>query len=67
MNGQDGGKMGQDERARWGKIKVKSAVGFGRDVTPFILKGWIGKWGSNGLYGKKIDYKIIRASVKDGE
>jgi hypothetical protein len=43
-------------------IRPKSAVGFGREMTPYVLKGWVGKWGSNGSYGKTINLKIIRES-----
>ena len=43
-------------------IKPKSAVGFGRDIVPYILKGWIEKWGSHGLYGKSINFEKIRDS-----
>lgn len=43
-------------------IKAKSAVGFGRDITPFILKGWVGKWSGHGFYGKCIDFNKIRNS-----
>jgi len=45
------------------EMRPKSAVSFGRDLTPFVLKGWVGKWGSHGSYGKSINLHIIRSSV----
>jgi hypothetical protein len=45
-------------------IKPKSAVGFGRDITPYILKGWIEKWGSNGFYGKLLNFNKIKNSER---
>ena len=42
------------------EMRPRTAVAFGREMTPFMLKGWIGKWGSNGAYGKFIDLKKIR-------
>jgi hypothetical protein len=42
------------------EMRPRTAVGFGREMTPYMLKGWIGKWGSNGAYGKFIDLKMIR-------
>jgi hypothetical protein len=42
------------------EIRPKSAVGFGRDMTPYVLKGWVGKWGSHGNYGKQMDLGKIR-------
>lgn len=48
-------------------FEAKTAVAFGRDITPFILKGWIGKWGGHSFYGKSINYKKIRdSSAGDG-
>ena len=41
-------------------IRAKSAVGFGRDVAPFILKGWIGTYKSNGIFYRNINIKVIK-------
>ena len=42
------------------EMRPRTAVGFGREMTPYMLRGWIGKWGTNGSYGKFIDLKMIR-------
>jgi hypothetical protein len=42
------------------EMRPRTAVGFGREMTPYMLRGWIGKWGSHGAYGKFIDLKAIR-------
>ena len=47
------------------EIRPKSQVVFGREMTPFILRGWIGKWGSNGIYGKSINISKIRMDIDD--
>lgn len=44
-------------------IKAKSAVGFGRDITPFILKGWIRAHKSNGNLYRIINIKNIKDTV----
>ena len=41
-------------------INAKSAVAFGRDITPFILKGWIGSYKSNGVFYRIINMKNIK-------
>ena len=43
-------------------MRPKSAVSFGRDLTPFVLKGWVSKWGSNGSYGKQVNMALIRST-----
>ena len=42
------------------EMRPKSAVGFGRDLTPFVMRGWVEKWGSNGAYGKRVNLEKIR-------
>ncbi len=41
-------------------IRPRTAVSFGREMTPYLLKEWLGRWGSNGAYGKLIYLKKIR-------
>jgi hypothetical protein len=45
------------------EMRPRTAVAFGREMTPYILKGWVGKWGSNGIYGKFIDIHKIKADM----
>lgn len=42
------------------EMRPKSAVGFGRDLTPFVMRGWVEKWGSHGSYGKRVNLEHIR-------
>jgi phage/plasmid-associated DNA primase len=42
------------------EMRPRTAVSFGREMTPFMVKGWISKWGSNGAYGKSINLVKIR-------
>lgn len=35
-------------------------------MTPYVLKGWVGKWGSHGNYGKSLrdeSQSICRESI----
>ena len=41
------------------EIRPKSAVGLGRELTPFILKGWLGSYKTNGVHGRIIFVKRI--------
>ena len=40
-------------------IRPKSAVGLGRELTPFIVKGWMGTYKTNGVHGRIIFVKRI--------
>jgi hypothetical protein len=44
------------------EMRPRSAVAFGREMTPYMIKGWVDKWGSNGLYGKSLNLTKIRGS-----
>lgn len=35
-------------------MRPKTAVAFGRELAPYILKGWIGNFKSNGVSGKRL-------------
>jgi hypothetical protein len=41
-------------------MRPRTVISFGREMAPYMMKGWIEKWGSNGAYGKSIDLKKIR-------
>lgn len=43
-------------------IRPKTAVSFGREMTPFMLKGWVGSYKNNSIHGKIIHNKIIKES-----
>lgn len=43
------------------EIRPKSAIVFGRDLTPYILKGWVFNYKSHGLHGRGLDLKSIRS------
>jgi hypothetical protein len=43
-------------------IRPKTAVSFGREMTPYILKGWVGAYKNNSIHGKIIYNKIIKES-----
>ena len=44
------------------EIKAKSSVEFGRDIAPFILKGWIGSYKSHGAHGRILHINVIKES-----
>jgi hypothetical protein len=41
-------------------IRPKSAVSFGREMTPFVLRGWVGTYKTNGIRGRTINIRAIR-------
>lgn len=43
------------------EIRPKSSISFGRDLTPYILKGWIFNYKSHGLHGRGLNLKSIRS------
>jgi hypothetical protein len=43
-------------------IRPKTAVSFGREMTPYVLKGWVGTYKNNSIHGKIIYNKIIKDS-----
>lgn len=42
------------------EMRPKSAVGFGREMTSFVIKQLVSNWGSHGNYGKIIHLNKIR-------
>lgn len=45
------------------EMKAKSAIGFGRDISPFILKGFIMNSKNSGVHNKIANLKLIRESL----
>jgi hypothetical protein len=41
------------------EIRPKSAVGLGRELSPFIFKGWLGNYKNHGIHGRIIFVKRI--------
>jgi hypothetical protein len=48
-------------------MRPKSAVSFGRDLTPFVLKGWVSSRKTSGIHGKFLDLSIIRRQGQHGQ
>lgn len=44
-------------------MRPKSAIQFGRDLTSFIIKGWVKNYALRGLHGKTVLLKKIRDSM----
>jgi hypothetical protein len=42
-------------------IRPKSTISFGRELTPYMLKGWIFNYKSNGIHGRGLNLSLIRA------
>jgi hypothetical protein len=43
-------------------IRSKSAVGLGRDLTPYVMKGWLCSYKNDALLGKKVHLNKIKSS-----
>ena len=44
------------------EVRAKSAITFGRELTPYILRGWISNSKTNGIHGKIVNLGFIRSS-----
>jgi len=42
------------------EMRPKSAVGFGRDLTPFVMRGWVVSRKIGGIHGKVINLVAVR-------
>lgn len=48
------------------EMRPRTAVGFGREMTPYMLKGWIGCYKSHGVHGRTMNIRIIKNTGQDG-
>jgi hypothetical protein len=48
------------------EIHPKTAVAFGREMTPFVMKKWVEQYKSHGTHGKTIKMKTIKFWGQDG-
>jgi hypothetical protein len=43
-------------------IRPKSAIGLGRDLTPYVMKGWLCSYKNDTVLGKKVHLNKIKSS-----
>jgi hypothetical protein len=48
------------------EIRPKTAITFGRDMTSFVLTGWVGTYKSNGIHGRIINIRTIKNAGRAG-